>query len=70
MQALFGVSVETARIDHLQLLAAVHADDRSRVMACIEAAALVRGPIDDYVPHPVGAGLALGPLTGTTAAVR
>jgi two-component system sensor histidine kinase EvgS len=46
VQALFGVSVETARIDHLQLLAAVHADDRSRVMACIEAAALVRGPID------------------------
>lgn len=46
VQALFGVSVEAARIDHLQLLAAVHADDRSRVMACIEAAALVRGPID------------------------
>ena len=46
VQALFGVSVETARIDHFQLLAAVHPDDRSRVMACIEAAALARGPID------------------------
>ncbi|HEL3785596.1 TPA: response regulator [Stenotrophomonas maltophilia] len=46
MQALFGVGKEAARIDHLQLLAAVHADDRSRVMASIEAAALVRGPID------------------------
>lgn len=46
MQALFGVGKEATRIDHLQLLAAVHADDRSRVMASIEAAALVRGPID------------------------
>lgn len=46
VQALFGVAVETERIDHLQLLAAVHAGDRSRVMASIEAAALVRGPID------------------------
>ncbi len=46
VQALFGVAVETEQIDHLQLLAAVHAGDRSRVMASIEAAALVRGPID------------------------
>ena len=46
VQALFGVAVETEQIDHLQLLAAVHAGDRSRVMASIEAAALVRGPSD------------------------
>lgn len=46
VQALFGVSVEMARTDPLRLLAAVHADDRSRVMACVEAAALAHGPID------------------------
>lgn len=46
VQALFGVSGEAARIDHRQLLAAIHADDRSRVMDCIENAALMRGPID------------------------
>ncbi|HEL4236910.1 TPA: response regulator [Stenotrophomonas maltophilia] len=46
VQALFGVSVETARIDHPRLLAAVHPDDRTVVMGCVEAAALARGPID------------------------
>ena len=46
VQALFGVSVDTARIDHYRLLAAIHPDDRSRVMDCMEAAALARGPID------------------------
>lgn len=46
VQALFGISVETARIDHPRLLAAVHPDDRSRVVDCVEAAALTRGPID------------------------
>lgn len=46
VQSLFGISVESARIDHQWLLAAVHPEDRSRVMACIETAALARGPID------------------------
>ncbi len=46
VQALFGISVETAQIDQRRLLAAVHPDDRSRVMDCVEAAALARGPID------------------------
>lgn len=46
VHALFGVSVDTARIDHAQLMAAVHPDDRARVLAHVDAAALVRGPID------------------------
>ncbi|NRM68435.1 hybrid sensor histidine kinase/response regulator, partial [Salmonella enterica subsp. enterica serovar Typhi] len=32
--------------DHAQLMAAVHPDDRARVLAHVDAAALVRGPID------------------------
>ncbi len=46
VQALFGISVETALIDHQRLLAAVHPDDRSRLMDTVDAAALARGPID------------------------
>lgn len=46
VQALFGMSVDTARIDQRVLLAAVHPDDRGPVMAHVDAAALVRGPID------------------------
>jgi two-component system, NarL family, sensor histidine kinase EvgS len=46
VRALFGVSVESARVDHRQLLAAVHPEDRGRVLECIDAAALARGPID------------------------
>ncbi|MGE6332618.1 ATP-binding protein [Stenotrophomonas sp. NPDC077659] len=46
VHALFGMSVESARFDHRQLLAAVHPDDRGPVMAHVDAAALVRGPID------------------------
>ncbi|WP_251274119.1 hypothetical protein, partial [Enterobacter hormaechei] len=43
VQALFGISVETALIDHQRLLAAVHPDDRSRLMDTVDAAALARG---------------------------
>lgn len=46
VNALFGVSLDTARIDHSRLLAAVHPDDRAPVLAQVDAAALVRGPID------------------------
>ncbi|WP_425602677.1 response regulator [Stenotrophomonas indicatrix] len=46
MHALFGISVDTARVDHGSLLAAVHPQDRRSVLACVDAAALVRGPID------------------------
>lgn len=46
VHALFGVSVDTARIDHAQLMAAVHPDDRAHVLAHVDAAALARGPID------------------------
>ncbi len=46
VQALFGISVETALIDQQRLLAAVHPDDRSRLMDTVDAAALARGPID------------------------
>ena len=46
VHALFGMSVDTARIEHWRLLAAVHPDDRGPVMAHVDAAALVRGPID------------------------
>ncbi|HEL2980330.1 TPA: response regulator [Stenotrophomonas maltophilia] len=46
VQALFGISVETARIDQQRLLAAVHPDDRSRLMDAVDAAALAGGPID------------------------
>ena len=46
VHALFGVSVDTARVDHGSLLAAVHPQDRRSVLACVDAAALVRGPID------------------------
>ncbi len=46
VQALFGVSVESARIDHRRLLAAVHPEDRGRVLDDIDAAALARSPID------------------------
>ncbi len=46
VHALFGVSVDTARIDYTQLMAAVHPDDRVRVLAHVDAAALARGPID------------------------
>ncbi|MEG0194834.1 MAG: response regulator [Stenotrophomonas sp.] len=46
VHALFGISVDTARVDHGSLLAAVHPQDRRSVLACVDAAALVRGPID------------------------
>ncbi|WP_254051185.1 ATP-binding protein [Stenotrophomonas sp. ESTM1D_MKCIP4_1] len=46
VHALFGMSVDAARVDHRRLLAAVHPDDRGPVMAHVDAAALVRGPID------------------------
>ncbi len=46
VQALFGISVQTALIDQQRLLAAVHPDDRSGLMDAIDAAALARGPID------------------------
>lgn len=46
VHALFGVSVDTARVDHGRLLAAVHPEDRASVLACVDAAALVHGPID------------------------
>ena len=46
VQALFGMSVDTARVEHWRLLAAVHPEDRGPVMAHVDAAALVRGPID------------------------
>lgn len=46
VHALFGISVDTARVDHGSLLAAVHPQDRRLVLACVDAAALVRGPID------------------------
>ncbi|MEG0184120.1 MAG: response regulator [Stenotrophomonas sp.] len=46
VHALFGISVDTARADHGRLLAAVHPQDRALVLACVDAAALVRGPID------------------------
>ncbi|MCR8715060.1 ATP-binding protein [Stenotrophomonas indicatrix] len=46
VHALFGISVDTARVDHGSLLAAVHPQDRRAVLACVDAAALVHGPID------------------------
>ncbi len=46
VQTLFGISVETALIDQQRLLAAVHPDDRNRLMDAVDAAALARGPID------------------------
>lgn len=46
VQALFGISVETALIDQQRLLAAVHPDDRNRLMDAVDAAALARGPIE------------------------
>ncbi len=46
VQTLFGISVETALINQQRLLAAVHPDDRNRLMDAVDAAALARGPID------------------------
>ena len=46
VQTLFGISVETALIDQQRLLAAVHPEDRNRLMDAVDAAALARGPID------------------------
>ena len=46
VHALFGMDVDSARVEHARLLAAVHPDDRASVMAHVEAAARVRGPID------------------------
>jgi len=46
VHALFGIDVDSARVEHARLLAAVHPDDRASVMAHLEAAARVRGPID------------------------
>lgn len=46
VQALFGISVETALIDPQRLLAAVHPDDCERLTEAVDAAALAREPID------------------------
>ena len=46
VHALFGVSVDTARVDHGRLMAAVHPQDRAAVLACVDAAALAHGAID------------------------
>ncbi|WP_345780346.1 ATP-binding protein [uncultured Stenotrophomonas sp.] len=46
VQALFGISRETALIDHRHLLGAVHPDDRLRLMDAVDAAARAGGPID------------------------
>ena len=46
VQAVFGISVDSARADPRRLLAAVHPADRRAVLACVDAAALAHGPID------------------------
>lgn len=46
VHALFGVSVDSARVNHSHLLAAVHPEDRGPVLRHVDAAALARGPID------------------------
>ncbi|HEL3749904.1 TPA: response regulator [Stenotrophomonas maltophilia] len=46
VQSLFGMSLDSVRLDHRRLMAAVHVDDRKPVLDHLEAAARARAPID------------------------